>query len=63
MSNVSDSIAAEYSNLAWRHSKKAGEAFENWTLRKSQEDHAEAMLHAQMATMYAGMATATRLGK
>ncbi|AIS02374.1 hypothetical protein [Streptomyces glaucescens] len=61
MSNLSDNIASKYSDLAWRHSQKANEAFQNWTLRKEERDHAEAMLHAQMATMYAGMATATKL--
>ncbi|MCB5177940.1 hypothetical protein [Streptomyces antimicrobicus] len=59
---MSNSIASKYSDLAWRHSEKANEAFQNWTLRKEQKDHAEAMLHAQMATMYAGMATAAKLG-
>ncbi|MFH7599713.1 hypothetical protein WDV06_32125 [Streptomyces racemochromogenes] len=61
MSNLGDSMASKYNDLAWRHSERANEAFQNWTLRKTQQDHAEAMLHAQMATMYAGMAAATKL--
>ncbi|MFF4368225.1 hypothetical protein [Streptomyces sp. NPDC001594] len=61
MSNLSDSMAAKYNDLAWRHSTSANEAFQSWMLRKEQEDHAEAMLHAQMATMYAGMAAAAKL--
>ncbi len=61
MGNLGDSMASKYYDLAWRHSTSANEAFQNWMLRKEPDAHAEAMLHAQMATMYAGMAAAAKL--
>ncbi|MFD7555325.1 hypothetical protein ACFV9E_12420 [Streptomyces sp. NPDC059835] len=60
MGRMGDKQAAEYYDLAMRHRKSADEAFQAWTLRKEQEYHAAAVLHAQMATMYAGMAAAAK---
>lgn len=60
MGRMGDKQAAEYHDLAVRHRKNAEEAFQTWTLRREQEYHAAAMLHAQMAAMYAGLAAATK---
>ncbi|MFJ5546451.1 hypothetical protein [Streptomyces sp. NPDC093225] len=58
---MGDKQASDYYDLALRHRKNADEAFQTWTLGKEQEYHAAAMLHAQMATMYAGMAAAAKV--
>ncbi|MCX5192498.1 DUF6183 family protein [Streptomyces sp. NBC_00249] len=60
MGRMSDKQATEYYELAWRQRKSAEEAFREWALDKHPEQHAAAMLHAQMATMYAGMAAAAK---
>ncbi|MFI8503758.1 hypothetical protein ACIGFK_35415 [Streptomyces sp. NPDC085524] len=61
MGRMGDKQASEYYELAYRHRKGAEEAFQTWTLGKEHEYHAAAMLHAQMAAMYAGMAGAAKV--